>query len=118
MQVHLVDGTYELFRYHYAPNNRDPERGAALGALERRHLADEPRRAPELAREPAARPRLRVLAAQLADAREVRVGHALSLRLLLAYRRRELAAHGRSGGAEEGRVTRGRVDRDWWTHDV
>ncbi|MFP5580118.1 MAG: 5'-3' exonuclease H3TH domain-containing protein, partial [Acidimicrobiia bacterium] len=33
MQVHLVDGTYELFRYHYAPNNRDPERGAARGVL-------------------------------------------------------------------------------------
>ncbi|MFP5321561.1 MAG: 5'-3' exonuclease H3TH domain-containing protein [Acidimicrobiia bacterium] len=31
--VHLVDGTYELFRYHYAPNNRDPERGAARGVL-------------------------------------------------------------------------------------
>ena len=24
MEVHLVDGTYELFRYHFAPNNRDP----------------------------------------------------------------------------------------------
>jgi 5'-3' exonuclease len=33
MQVHLVDGTYELFRYHYAPNNRDPERGACVGVL-------------------------------------------------------------------------------------
>lgn len=33
MQVHLVDGTYELFRYHYAPNNKDPERGAARGVL-------------------------------------------------------------------------------------
>jgi 5'-3' exonuclease len=31
--VHLVDGTYELFRYHYAPNNRDPERGACVGVL-------------------------------------------------------------------------------------
>jgi 5'-3' exonuclease len=31
--VHLVDGTYELFRYHYAPNNRDPEKGAARGVL-------------------------------------------------------------------------------------
>ena len=31
--VHLVDGTYELFRYHYAPNNKDPERGAARGVL-------------------------------------------------------------------------------------
>lgn len=33
MEVHLVDGTYELFRYHYAPNNKDPERGAARGVL-------------------------------------------------------------------------------------
>jgi 5'-3' exonuclease len=33
MHVHLVDGTYELFRYHYAPNNRDPERGAVRGVL-------------------------------------------------------------------------------------
>jgi 5'-3' exonuclease len=33
MQVHLVDGTYELFRYHFAPNNRDPERGATVGVL-------------------------------------------------------------------------------------
>jgi 5'-3' exonuclease len=31
--VHLVDGTYELFRYHYSPNNRDPERGASRGVL-------------------------------------------------------------------------------------
>ena len=28
MQVHLVDGTYELFRYHFSPANKDPERGA------------------------------------------------------------------------------------------
>jgi 5'-3' exonuclease len=33
MQVHLVDGTYELFRYHFAPNNRDSERGATVGVL-------------------------------------------------------------------------------------
>jgi 5'-3' exonuclease len=33
MQVHLVDGTYELFRYHFAPNNRDPHRGATVGVL-------------------------------------------------------------------------------------
>ena len=33
MRVHLVDGTYELFRYHYAPNNRSPERGATRGVL-------------------------------------------------------------------------------------
>jgi 5'-3' exonuclease len=31
--VHLVDGTYELFRYHFAPNNRDPHRGATVGVL-------------------------------------------------------------------------------------
>jgi 5'-3' exonuclease len=33
MDVHLVDGTYELFRYHFAPNNRDPERGAIVGVV-------------------------------------------------------------------------------------
>ncbi|MGH9213628.1 MAG: 5'-3' exonuclease [Acidimicrobiales bacterium] len=33
MKVHLVDGTYELFRYHFAPNNRDPRRGATVGLL-------------------------------------------------------------------------------------
>lgn len=33
MKVHLVDGTYELFRYHFAPNNRDPHRGATVGVL-------------------------------------------------------------------------------------
>ena len=33
MQVHLVDGTYELFRYHYAPNNKDPELGATRGVV-------------------------------------------------------------------------------------
>jgi 5'-3' exonuclease len=32
-EVHLVDGTYELFRYHYSPNNRDPERGAVRGVV-------------------------------------------------------------------------------------
>jgi 5'-3' exonuclease len=33
VNVHLVDGTYELFRYHYAPNNRDENRGATVGVL-------------------------------------------------------------------------------------
>ena len=33
VQVHLVDGTYELFRYHFAPNNRDPDRGATVGVV-------------------------------------------------------------------------------------
>ncbi len=33
MQVHLVDGTYELFRYHYAPSNRDTRLGAQRGVL-------------------------------------------------------------------------------------
>ena len=33
MEVHVVDGTYELFRYHFAPNNRDPEQGATRGVL-------------------------------------------------------------------------------------
>lgn len=33
IEVHLVDGTYELFRYHYAPNNRDPEAGATRGVV-------------------------------------------------------------------------------------
>src|SRR5918994_3436352 len=33
MQVHLVDGTYELFRYHYAPNNKDPLFGATRGVV-------------------------------------------------------------------------------------
>lgn len=31
--VHLVDGTYELFRYHYSPANRDPRRGATRGVV-------------------------------------------------------------------------------------
>ena len=33
MKVHLVDGTYELFRYHFSPGNRDPERGATRGVV-------------------------------------------------------------------------------------
>ena len=33
MRVHLVDGTYELFRYHFSPGNRDSERGAARGVV-------------------------------------------------------------------------------------
>lgn len=33
MQVHLVDGTYELFRYHYSPGNEDPELGATRGVV-------------------------------------------------------------------------------------
>ncbi len=33
MRVHLVDGTYELFRFHYARNNRDARRGAQRGVL-------------------------------------------------------------------------------------
>jgi 5'-3' exonuclease len=33
MQVHLVDGTYELFRYHYAPSNKDERRGATRGVV-------------------------------------------------------------------------------------
>jgi 5'-3' exonuclease len=33
IEVHLVDGTYELFRYHYAPNNRDPRLGATRGVV-------------------------------------------------------------------------------------
>jgi 5'-3' exonuclease len=33
MDVHLVDGTYELFRYHFAPNNRDLEKGATVGVV-------------------------------------------------------------------------------------
>jgi 5'-3' exonuclease len=31
--VHLVDGTYELFRYHYSPGNKDPKRGATRGVV-------------------------------------------------------------------------------------
>ena len=33
MLVHLIDGTYELFRFHYARSNRDPRRGAQRGVL-------------------------------------------------------------------------------------
>ena len=33
MKVHLVDGTYELFRFHYAPSNREPRYGAQRGVL-------------------------------------------------------------------------------------
>lgn len=33
IDVHLVDGTYELFRYHYAPNNKDPQLGATRGVV-------------------------------------------------------------------------------------
>jgi 5'-3' exonuclease len=32
-QVHLVDGTYELFRYHFSPGNKDPEMGATRGVV-------------------------------------------------------------------------------------
>ena len=32
-EVHVVDGTYELFRYHFGPSNRDPEFGATRGVL-------------------------------------------------------------------------------------
>ncbi len=33
MRIHLVDGTYELFRYHFSPGNRDSEHGAARGVV-------------------------------------------------------------------------------------
>jgi len=33
MKVHLLDGTYELFRYHFAKFNRDPRHGAQRGVL-------------------------------------------------------------------------------------
>jgi len=33
MIVHVVDGTYELFRYHYSPANKDPLRGASRGVV-------------------------------------------------------------------------------------
>jgi 5'-3' exonuclease len=33
VRVHLVDGTYELFRYHFSPGNRDPKRGATKGVV-------------------------------------------------------------------------------------
>ncbi len=33
MRVHLIDGTYELFRFHYAKSNRDPRQGAQTGVV-------------------------------------------------------------------------------------
>lgn len=33
MYVHLVDGTFELFRYHHSPRNDDPLRGGTAGVL-------------------------------------------------------------------------------------
>ncbi len=33
MKVHIVDGTYELFRYHFAKFNRDQRHGAQRGVL-------------------------------------------------------------------------------------
>jgi 5'-3' exonuclease len=33
VDVHLVDGTYELFRFHFAPNNKDLEHGATKGVV-------------------------------------------------------------------------------------
>jgi 5'-3' exonuclease len=33
VEVHVVDGTYELFRYHFAPNKPDPRTGATRGVL-------------------------------------------------------------------------------------
>jgi 5'-3' exonuclease len=33
LNVHLVDGTYELFRYHYSPANKDADRGATRGVV-------------------------------------------------------------------------------------
>lgn len=33
MDVHIVDGTYELFRYHFGPNNEDPDFGATVGVV-------------------------------------------------------------------------------------
>jgi 5'-3' exonuclease len=33
LTVHLVDGTYELFRYHYAPSNKDERQGATRGVV-------------------------------------------------------------------------------------
>jgi len=33
VKVHLVDGTYELFRYHFAPNNKDMKAGATTGVV-------------------------------------------------------------------------------------
>jgi 5'-3' exonuclease len=33
LHVHLVDGTYELFRYHYSPANKDADIGATRGVV-------------------------------------------------------------------------------------
>ena len=33
MLAHLIDGTYELFRFHFAPNNKDLHRGATTGVV-------------------------------------------------------------------------------------
>src|SRR5262245_5833112 len=33
MDVYLVDGTYELFRYHFSPGNRDVHLGATRGVV-------------------------------------------------------------------------------------
>jgi len=33
IKTYLIDGTYELFRYHFAPNNKDPDLGATRGVL-------------------------------------------------------------------------------------
>jgi 5'-3' exonuclease len=33
LNVHLVDGTYELFRYHYSPANKEPRLGATRGVV-------------------------------------------------------------------------------------
>jgi 5'-3' exonuclease len=33
LNVHLVDGTYELFRYHYSPANKDERVGATRGVV-------------------------------------------------------------------------------------
>ncbi|MHB1065790.1 MAG: 5'-3' exonuclease [Georgenia sp.] len=33
MEIHLVDGTYELFRQHFSPANKDPDRGATRGVV-------------------------------------------------------------------------------------
>jgi len=33
IKAYLIDGTYELFRYHFAPNNKDPDLGATRGVL-------------------------------------------------------------------------------------
>ncbi|KAE8763065.1 5'-3' exonuclease [Georgenia thermotolerans] len=33
MRIHLVDGTYELFRQHFSPANKDADRGATRGVV-------------------------------------------------------------------------------------